>query len=337
MKIGKVIFLITIITTIIGGAYFYYVKHSEEVLPSFISKHTADKKYIIKKAGRIVESADTKEEAIKKASSISRSIAINTYNDEWVYTDFNPFLIITEDVVHDFEDFYEAVQYAKKNKYEKIYYKNPDTVIWQAKLTEVKKTILNVPLILQNPELFRGCEVTSLAMIMNYAGISIDKMTLAAEVKKETDLYVKEDGKIKSGNPYNGFVGDMYNKENFGYGVYHGPIAELAKQYYGDRVIDLTGLSFEEVIYILQKGYPIWIITNATYSPLDDSQFEIWHTPTGIVKITFKLHSVVITGVDQDKVYINDPLNTYRNMSYNKEQFKKAWEQMGNQAIVILD
>lgn len=337
MKIGKVFLVLTILTISIGGAYFYYVEHNEGALPSFINTHTTNKKYIIKKAGRIVDSADTKEEVIEKASNISRSIAVNTYNDEWVYADFNPFLIINKNIVHDFENFYEAVQYAKKNEYEKVYYKTPDNIIWEKELPEVQKTILDVPLIMQYPELPKGCEVTSLAMIMEYAGAAVDKMTLAEQVKKEGDTYLLEDGKIKAGNPYNGFVGDIYGRKKFGYGVYHGPIAELAKQYYGNRVVDLTGLSFEEVTYMLQKGYPVWIITNATYKPLDDSEFEIWHTPTGIVKITFRLHSVVITGIDQNYVYINDPLNKIKNIALNKENFKKAWEQMGNQAIIILD
>lgn len=336
MKTGKILLIISILLIALGGAFLYYTKYNREALPSFISKNIAQKKYVIKKAGRVIDSADTIEEAVEKAKVIKRSIAINTYNNEWVYSGFNPFLIITKDAVHDFSDLADAIQYAKNNSYPTIHYKNNKHIIWQAKPDELKGIELDVPLINQNPQLPRGCEVTSLAMIMQKAGIDIDKMTLAAEVKKDTTTYQKKDGKIFSGNPYDGFVGDMYNIKKFGYGVYHGPIAEVAEKYSPDNTMDLTGLEFEDILWVLQKGDPVWVITNFTYNTLDDAQFEIWHTPTGIVKITYRLHSVVLTGFDKDNVYINDPLTVSKNKRISRDNFKKAWEQMGNQAVAIV-
>jgi hypothetical protein len=43
--------------------------------------------------------------------------------------------------------------------------------------------ILDVPLVLQKLELSRGCEVASLAMVLRLAGVTVDKMTLAREIK----------------------------------------------------------------------------------------------------------------------------------------------------------
>lgn len=338
MKKGKLFFILTILSIFLGGVYLFYVHDKTEALPSFISAHTTDKKYIIEKAGRIIDKADTLDEAIEKASQTKRSVAVNTYNGEWVYSDFNPFLIITKNAVHDFSDLKEAILYAKKNDHTEVCYKNKNTIIWKAedKREEEKEVLLDVPLIKQLPELPRGCEVTSLAMIMQYAGTDTGKMELAEKIQKETIPYIKKGNRITCGNPNRGFVGNMYSMDSFGYGVYHEPIANLAKEYLGNRVVDLSELEFDDVLYILQQGYPVWIIANAEYRSLDDSYFEMWHTPTGIVKITYKLHAVVITGIKNDKIYINDPLSSIKNKMIDRDQLKAAWEQMGNQAIIIL-
>lgn len=336
MSVKKTILWIVIIITV-GGACIYYVKHNGSALPTFINESTSSKKYIIKKAGNIVAEADTEEEAISKAEKIKRSIAINTLNNKWVYSDFKPYLIITDTAVHDFESFKEAVNYAKINNYNTIYFRDESKIIWIREKEEFEVTPLKVPLIHQYPELPRGCEVTSLAMLLKYNNINVSKMTLAKEIKKDDTAYYKDDkGRIYYGNPYDGFVGDMYNIKKNGYGVYHGPIAELAEKYIKDGVIDLTGVEFEDIIHFLKLGHPIWVITNATYKSLDDTYFEIWHTPSGIVKTTNKLHSVIITGVDKNNIYINDPLSTQANISVNKQNFKMAWEQMGHQAITIV-
>lgn len=52
--------------------------------------------------------------------------------------------------------------------------------------TAVKKrsVIIDVPLIRQNPELKYGCEVTSLTMVLQHAGVQVGKMDLHKAVKK---------------------------------------------------------------------------------------------------------------------------------------------------------
>ncbi len=83
-----------------------------------------------------------------------------------------------------------------------------------------------------------------------------------------------------------------------GLGVYHGPIYELAKTYAGNKVSDLTGNSISAVYEQLEKGNPVWVITTANFTPVDNMQ--TWKTPNGTIDITYSEHSVAVTGYDEN-------------------------------------
>ncbi|MGZ4161928.1 MAG: C39 family peptidase, partial [Neobacillus sp.] len=197
----------------------------------------------------------------------------------------------------------------------------------------IASVILDVPLIAQNPELPRGCEVTSLAMMLQDAGIKVDKMTLARQVKKDPTPYSKQNGQIYFGNPNTGFVGDMYSFKNSGLAVYHGPIAELAKKYLPNRIVDFSGSKFEEIYKYLNSGTPVWVINNTWFDTVPSQYWQQWNTPAGRISITYKEHSVLITGYDKDYIYFNDPLTVIKNRKIPVSAFKRGWEQMGKQAI----
>jgi uncharacterized protein YvpB len=187
---------------------------------------------------------------------------------------------------------------------------------------------LDVPLIMQmdQPLLYNGCEVTSLAMILNYSGVKVTKNELAKNIKTVPLTYSNG----QKGNPNVGFVGDMAHGP--GLGVYNGPIFELTKKYVGDRAVNLTGKPFTDILKEVGQRRPVWIITTSSFAPI--SVFQTWNTPQGKIKITFSEHSVAITGYDGNYIYINDPYGG-KNKKLNRESFIKAWEQMGKQAIVI--
>ena len=192
-----------------------------------------------------------------------------------------------------------------------------------------EKVILSsVPLIQQLPELDRGCEVTSLAMMLQYAGVSVDKMTLANEIKKVDFI---DDG--VRGNPNEGFVGNIYTFSESGYGVYHGPLFQLAEKYLPNKAVDLTGKNIEEIYKRIKAGQPVVMITNATFAPLDAAEFTTWETNSGDVSITYNEHCVVLIGYDQEFVYIRDPLEDSLDVKVPRETFEQAWVQMGSQAI----
>lgn len=193
---------------------------------------------------------------------------------------------------------------------------------------------LDVPLVKQFPELPRGCEVTALTMLLNYHGYDTTKMELARKIKKDPTPYKEQGGKIYFGNPHQGFVGDIYSRSNPGLGVYVEPIIDLAYIYAKTDVVNLTNQKELELMFALSAGYPVWIITNTTYSKLPASAFQTWHTALGKIKVTYKEHSVVITGYDENYYYFNDPLDG-KNKKAPKASFIEAWQQMGSQAITI--
>lgn len=197
----------------------------------------------------------------------------------------------------------------------------------------VSSVLLDVPLVAQMPELPRGCEVTSLAMMLMDAGKSVSKMTLASQVRKDPTPYSKTNGQVYFGNPYTGFVGDMYSFNKPGLGVYHGPIAELAEKYLPGRVVDFTGSNFEEIYKHLDNGKPVWVINNTWFDTVPSQYWQTWNTPTGKISITYKEHSVLITGYDSQYIYFNDPLSVTKNRKATISAFKRGWEQMGKQAI----
>ncbi|MBJ8053121.1 C39 family peptidase [Bacillus cereus] len=199
--------------------------------------------------------------------------------------------------------------------------------------SEMKESamITEVPFIRQLPELPRGCEVTSLAMLLQHKGVQVDKMQLASEIHrvpfKQNDLH---------GNPYEGFVGNIYTKAEPGYGVYNQPIFNLAEKYIPEKLINLTGRDVQDLYKVISSDSPVWVIINTTFKPLAESSFETWNTSSGKVKITYYEHSVVVIGYDQNFVYVNDPLANNPRKAVPRAEFEKAWEQMGKQAITIL-
>lgn len=199
--------------------------------------------------------------------------------------------------------------------------------------SSAEKRILNAPVYSQMPELQRGCEVTSLAMLLNYDGLHTSKMTLAKQIKKNPTPHHRKDGKIYYGNPNNGFVGNIYTFKKPGLGVYHGPVYQLARKYLGSKAVDLTGHGFKAVIQQINHYRPVWVIVSSTYAYLPAAQWMTFYTPSGPIKISYHEHSVLVTGYDEHYIYFNDPLTGRKNRRATKGHFISSWKQFGEQAI----
>jgi uncharacterized protein YvpB len=195
------------------------------------------------------------------------------------------------------------------------------------------KVMLSAPLIQQLPELGNGCEITSLAMLLQFSGVKKSKMDLAAELKRDpTPVKYGKNGQISVwGDPNQGFVGDITGK-TIGYSVYHKPLLGLLKRY-KKSAVDLTGGTLYALEKKLKAGYPVVVWTTADYQTPAAKLWRTWVSPTGKIKATFSEHCVLLVGFDLENVYINDPLSNKKQLKIDKKIFLSGWYALGKQAI----
>lgn len=191
--------------------------------------------------------------------------------------------------------------------------------------------MIDAPAIRQHPELPSGCEITSLAMLLQHYGIAKSKTDLVPEMKKDPTPMVRDDNGaiVYWGNPNDGFVGDVTGRTR-GFGIYHAALIELLKNYIPSAV-DLTGAPFERLERHVSDGVPVVVWTTVSFQ--EPSRWVEWDTPSGPIRTTFEEHAVLLVGYDEQNVFVNDPWTGRAKVQVNKEQFVKTWEAMGKQAI----
>jgi uncharacterized protein YvpB len=197
---------------------------------------------------------------------------------------------------------------------------------------KLSKKMLDVPLIKQNPELKYGCEVTSLAMMLQYAGVKTNKMELYRKIKKDPDPLVRSNSGdiLKWGDPGVGFVGDMTGR-NAGYAVFDKPMVDLINTYLPGRAKNLTNRPFDEILIHVSKGYPVVVWTTGDYRLPD--RWEAWSHGNQTIKTPLDLHVVVLVGYDSQYVYLNDPLSERKQSKVNKDQFIASWKALKQRAV----
>jgi uncharacterized protein YvpB len=193
---------------------------------------------------------------------------------------------------------------------------------------------LNVPVQNQLPELPNGCEVTSLSMLLTARGTPVSKLVLAGEqpTNHAKPVFAGADGDFYAisrwTNPNAAFVGNVRGK--YGYGIYHGPLAQLLNTKIQGEALDLSGRRFSEILDQLRTGTPVVVWTTTTFRP--PTRWVTWSTPEGPFRATKVEHAVLLVGYTRTKLIINNPL-TGQQQQVAPAPFIAAWQQLGRQAL----
>lgn len=192
--------------------------------------------------------------------------------------------------------------------------------------------ILDVPLHRQEHAL--SCEAAALQMAMGILGTQVSEDQLLADLARDpTPRTVLANGTVLWGDPDIGFVGrwdGVYARD--GYGVYDGPIADLARAYGFEGTTHGHGLDPAELYESLRAGFPsiVWVPYDLTVRGRGT-----WTTPAGArVDYVTTEHAVVLAGIDADGVQYADPY-TARVRHAAFDDFESAMSDLGSRAVTV--
>jgi len=188
---------------------------------------------------------------------------------------------------------------------------------------------LNVTPVLQLPELPTGCEITSLATVLNYYGYDISKTQLA-------DEYL-DCGKVGQTDPDEKFIGSPYDEHS--YGCYSNVIADAARDFSimnncNFKIYNLNGLSLDELYEYIEDGSPV--IVWATIDLKETYRNITWDVDGKEIAWRANEHCMVLIGYDKDNdtCIVSDPLKGIT--EYPKELFNQRYEELGKQAVILV-
>lgn len=199
------------------------------------------------------------------------------------------------------------------------------------KYANLKTSVQNeATVILQKPELPEGCEVTSLAILLNSVGQRVSHTYLADNFLPQGEVGKTSFYEANVGNPRNG---------GRAYGCYAPVIVKTANDYLYEfesdyRAYDLTGYDVKELYYQLSQGHSA--VTWITMEFADTYVKSPWNIDGEKLYWKYPLHCVVVTGYDMEKqeIYICDPLKK-NPVTVDMELFEQRWRQMESQAVIL--
>ncbi len=204
---------------------------------------------------------------------------------------------------------------------------------------EIIETFINVPMIYQNPELPNGCEIVSMTAALNYFGYQADKVDMAANYLPRNFFY-RVEGELHGPHPNKAYAGEPESPTN-GFYVYAPPAVKAANDFISDvagnhQAIDLTGSAKAEIMEYVYMGKPVVIWATLDLSP-GRINYGWWlNDGSGVYYEAFvNLHCMVIHGVNEDMLYVMDPLEGF--MEYPLEEFFESYQSLGSRAITLVE
>lgn len=189
------------------------------------------------------------------------------------------------------------------------------------------ETRLDVENIDQNPELPNGCEITSAAIVLNYLGFDVDKVTLAEEYLPRYTPYWEADPNVEfMGNP----------EDELAFYCLPGPVVTAVNAYLEDvggnyTALDISGAPVEELYQWVANGAPVLVwATRAFSEPLYNYTFQL---PNGSWPYS-NSHCLVLTGYDDETCYLADPMLEVETVA--RERFAESYRERGQYAVVIV-
>jgi uncharacterized protein YvpB len=193
--------------------------------------------------------------------------------------------------------------------------------------------ISGVSFIYQNHPL--SCEEAATSMAMTHQGIYVSQDQILAELGADRrSMYVDGAGRVRWGNPYQTFVGNVNGSESnyTGFGTFYPPLVRIAKAH-GANILAYGSMSADTVYARVIAGHPVVAFATwdwAWHPRRDylsfDGQWIPWIGPY------YASHVYTVVGVSPGSVLINDPIRGQYWIS--KGAFQAGYSDF-NEAIVF--
>ena len=156
-----------------------------------------------------------------------------------------------------------------------------------------------------------SCEEAATSMALTHQGINLSQDQILAELGADRRaMYVDGSGRVRWGNPYQTFVGNVNGSEsNFtGYGTYWPPLVRVARAH-GARIIAYGSMSAATIYARVIAGHPVVAFSTwdwAWHPRRDYLSFDgQWIPFIGPAQAS---HVYTVVGVSPTSVLINDPI-----------------------------